>query len=140
MYQKIIILGNLGQDPEMRYMPDGTAVTNFSVATNRRWTDPATEETVSETTWFRCSAWGKRGEVINEWFTKGKPILIEGRLKVDPQTGGPKMFTRGDGTIGTGFEVNVDNFSFAGGGDERDGGSAPRSGTAAAQEEDEIPF
>ncbi|MFQ5435020.1 MAG: single-stranded DNA-binding protein, partial [Anaerolineae bacterium] len=55
MYQKIIVVGNLGRDPEMRYMPDGTAVTSFSVATSRRWTDKATGQPVEETTWFRVS-------------------------------------------------------------------------------------
>jgi single-strand DNA-binding protein len=130
MYQKIIVLGNLGQDPEMRYMPDGTAVTNFSIATNRRWTDAASGEQREETVWFRCSAWGRSGETINEYFDKGKMILVEGRIKPDPQTGGPRTFTR------------LERWSFAGsGGDEYDSGSGSvRSGTPSAQEEDEIPF
>jgi single-strand DNA-binding protein len=66
MYQKIIVVGNVGRDPEMRYMPDGTAVTSFSVATNRRWTDRASGQPVDETTWFRVSVWGRRAEVANQ--------------------------------------------------------------------------
>ena len=65
MYQKLIIVGNLGQDPEMRYMPDGQAVTNFSLATNRRWTDGPTGQPREETTWFRISVWGKQAEGRN---------------------------------------------------------------------------
>lgn len=142
MYQRMIILGNLGGDPEMRYMADGTAVTNFSVAVNssRREGD----ETVKETVWFRCSAWGKRGEAFNEWFKKGQPVLIEGRLRFDPQTGGPSLWTGREGDMRATFEITVDNWNFAGkneGGQEfgNDPGS-PRSGTQAAVEEDEIPF
>ncbi len=62
MYQKIIVVGNLGRDPEMRYMADGTAVTNFSVATNRRWNDRNTGQPVDETTWFRVSVLGAAAE------------------------------------------------------------------------------
>jgi single-strand DNA-binding protein len=141
MYQKIIVVGNVGRDPEMRYMPDGTAVTSFSVATNRRWTDKATGQPVDETTWFRVSVWGRRAEVANEYLSKGSKVLVEGRIKPDPNTGGPRLWTRQDGTVGASFEITADNFSFVGSkadageyvGDEGAGG-------AAAQEEDEIPF
>jgi single-strand DNA-binding protein len=139
MYQKLIIVGNLGNDPEMRYMPDGTAVTSFSLATNRRWNDRNTGQPVDETTWFRVSVWGKRAEVANQYLTKGSKVLVEGRLKPDPQTGAPRLWTRQDGTVGSSFEVTADNFSFVGsradgGGDDYEEGGAP------AQQEDEIPF
>jgi len=141
MYQKIIIVGNLGRDPEMRYMPDGTAVTSFSVATNRRWTDKATGQPVDETTWFRVSVWGRRAEVANEYLTKGSKVLVEGRIKPDINTGGPRLWTAQDGTVRASFEVTADNFSFVGSKD--DGGYEPSGGDdlgGAAQEEDEIPF
>ena len=77
MYQKVIIVGNLGTDPEMRYMPDGTAVTNFSVATNRRWTDRATGEPREETTWFRVSVWRQQAETANQYLSKGRQVLVE---------------------------------------------------------------
>jgi single-strand DNA-binding protein len=140
MYQKIIIAGNLGNDPEMRYMPDGTAVTNFSVATNRRWTDKASGEPREETIWFRVSVWGRQGETANEYLSKGRQVLVEGRIRPDPQTGAPRTFTRQDGTVGASYDITADVVRFIGG---RDTGSyeGGESGAApAAQEEDEIPF
>jgi single-strand DNA-binding protein len=120
-------------------MPDGTAVTNFSLATNRKWTDMATGEPAEEVTWFRVSAWGKQAETVNEYLEKGRLALVEGRLQVDPKTGGPKLWTRQDGTVGASFEIRAFLVRFLGGGDgEGDGGIRP--GTSAAQEEDEIPF
>jgi hypothetical protein len=91
MFQKISFIGNLGQDPQMRYLPDGTAVTNFSVASNRRWKDAASGEDKSETTWFRVSVWGRRAEVCNEFLERGRKVFIEGRLRPDPHTGGPRL-------------------------------------------------
>ncbi len=142
MYQKIVIVGNLGGDPEMRYMPDGTAVTNFSVATNRRWTDQASGQPRDETTWFRVSVWGKQGESANQYLTRGSKVLVEGRMRPDPASGGPRTFTRQDGTIGASFEITADLVRFLSGRD--DGGMVSEDGgsysTAPAQEEDEIPF
>ncbi len=140
MYQKVVIAGNLGRDPEMRYMPDGTAVTNFSVATNRRWTDRASGEPRKETTWFRVSVWGRQAEAANQYLSKGRQVLVEGRLETDPQTGGPKLFTRQDGSVGSAYELRAFNFVFLGG--REDGGfeADGPSESAAAQEEDEIPF
>ncbi len=140
MYQKIIVIGNLGRDPEMRYMPDGTAVTNLSVATNRTWSDKATGEPREETTWFRVSVWRRQAEAANQYLRKGSRVLIEGRLQVDPNTGGPRMYTRQDGTVGTSFEIFAENLRFM---SSREEGSYAREdfeGGAPAQEEDEIPF
>ena len=80
MYQKIIIAGNLGRDPEMRYTPSGQAVTNFSVATNRQYT-ASDGQLVKETTWFRISAWGRLAETCNQFLTKGKRAYVEGSLR-----------------------------------------------------------
>ena len=91
MYQKIIIIGNLGRDPEMRYMPDGTAVTSFSVATSRRWTDRQSGQPVDETTWFRVTVWGRQGETANQYLSKGSKVLVEGRIKPDTNTGSPRL-------------------------------------------------
>lgn len=141
MYQKIIVVGNLGRDPEMRYMPDGTAVTSFSVASSQRWTNKATGEPQEETTWFRVTVWRKQAETANEYLSKGSKVLVEGRIKPDPNTGGPKLWTRQDGTVGASFEITADTVRFLSGRDE--GGFAPEGGgdfSGAAQEEDEIPF
>ena len=113
MYQKIIIVGNLGRDPEMRYTPQGKPVTNFSVATSRKWTN-ADGTPGEETVWFRVSAWGKLGEVCNEYLSKGRQVFVEGQLKPDPETGGPRIWTRQDGTAGASFEVFAFTVKFLG--------------------------
>jgi single-strand DNA-binding protein len=138
MFQKIIVVGNLGSDPEMRYMPDGTAVTNFSMATNRRWTD-ASGQQQDETTWFRVSVWRKQAEAVNQYLSKGRPVLVEGRLRPDPQTGRPRLWTGQDGTVNASYEITADTVRFLGG---RDGGYETSGDVEgqAAQEEDDIPF
>lgn len=143
MYQKIVIVGRLGRDPEMRYMPDGTAVTNMNVATDRRWTDKATGQPAQETTWFRVSVWGRQAETANQYLSKGSPVLIEGHLRPDPQTGGPRIYTRQDGTAGSSFELTAEVVRFMG--SREDSGAASfnepaAGGKAAAREEDDIPF
>lgn len=148
MFQKVILAGNLGRDPEMRYMPDGTAVTNLSLAVNRTWTDRATGQKAQETTWFRVAVWGAQAEACNQYLHKGSQVLVEGRLKPDPATGGPKMFTRQDGTVGATFELHAESVRFLGGGRDDDGdgfggGSARSHGApqaTPAQEEDDLPF
>jgi single-strand DNA-binding protein len=77
---KILVIGNLGRDPEMRYTPSGQAVTNFTVATNRRYT-AADGETKEETEWFRVSAWGRLAETCNQYLAKGRKVYVEGRLR-----------------------------------------------------------
>jgi len=140
MYQKIVLVGNLGTDPEMRYMPNGTAVTNFNVATNRKWTDRASGEQREETTWFRVSVWGQQAEAANQYLSKGRQVLVEGRLRPDPQTGGPKLWSGQDGTMRASFELTAETVRFIGGRE----GAAIMDGDSmegpAAQEEDEIPF
>ncbi|GIK57999.1 MAG: single-stranded DNA-binding protein [Chloroflexota bacterium] len=141
MYQKIIIVGNLGRDPEMRYMPDGTAVTSFSVATSRSWTDKASGQPREETLWFRVNVWGRQGEIANQYLSKGRKVLVEGQLQGDAQTGGPKLFTRSDGTVGSSFEIRAETVRFLSpkgeGGFE---GEETAYAGAPAHEEDDIPF
>ncbi|MFZ3079697.1 MAG: single-stranded DNA-binding protein [Bellilinea sp.] len=139
MYHTIIIVGNLGKDPEMRYTPSGQAVTSFSVATSRQYTGQ-TGQKVKETIWFRVSAWGKQAETCNQYLRKGSKVLVEGRLTPDPSTGGPRVFTRQDGTTGASFEINASNVRFmstrAEGEGEGGGGGEFPEGDAG----DEIPF
>ncbi len=136
MYQKIIIVGNLGRDPEMRYTPQGTPVTNLSVATNRKWTG-ADGTPGEETIWFRVSVWGKQAETCNQYLSKGRQVLVEGRLRPDPATGGPRIWTRQDGTAGASFEITALTVKFLGG---RPGDAAAGPGEEPAIEEGEIPF
>ncbi|MEW6715964.1 MAG: single-stranded DNA-binding protein [Chloroflexota bacterium] len=138
MYHRIIIVGNLGRDPEMRYTPSGQAVTNFSVAANRRYT-ASSGETVDETIWFRISAWGRQAEICNQYLRRGSRVLVEGRLVPDLQTGGPRTFTRQDGTAGASFEVNAQVIRFL---STRAEDEAAAEGVVAGptEEEGEIPF
>ena len=142
MYQKIIVVGNLGGDPQMRYMSDGRPVTNFSMATNRRWTDRSSGQQVDETTWFRVSVWGPQAETVNQYLSKGRRVLVEGRLRPD-ENGGPRLFTRQDGTVGASFEITADSVQFLGGREE--GGEGDYQGgdsfdQSRVEEEDDIPF
>lgn len=79
---KVIIVGNLGRDPEMRYTPSGAPVTSFSVAVTRGWNTPEGERR-EETEWFNVETWNKLAEIANQYLTKGKQVFIEGRLKTD---------------------------------------------------------
>jgi len=140
MFQKLTVVGNLGADPEMRYMPDGTAVTNFSLATNRKWKDQS-GELAEETTWFRVSVFGRQAEACNEYLSRGRQVLVEGRLKPD-ERGGPRTFTRNDGTVGASFEVTANTVRFLQGGSEQASqpASSQASKPAASDEGDDIPF
>ncbi|MEM5775289.1 MAG: single-stranded DNA-binding protein, partial [Anaerolineaceae bacterium] len=111
MYHTIIIVGNLGKDPEMRYTPSGAPVTSFNVASSRQYTNSKGER-VKETIWFRVSAWNKLAETCNQFLHKGSKVLIEGRLVPDVASGGPRVFTRQDGTSGASFEVNAATVRF----------------------------
>lgn len=84
-FNKIIIVGNLGRDPELRYTPQGTAVCNFSVATSERKKGVSGEDQ-EITTWFRVTLWDKKAEAASKYLTKGRPVYIEGRLRVEEWT------------------------------------------------------
>ncbi|RMF03565.1 MAG: single-stranded DNA-binding protein [Chloroflexi bacterium] len=143
MYQKLTIVGNLGSDPELRYTPSGQAVCNFSVATNRRWTgsDGNPQE---ETCWFRVSTWGKLAEVCNQYLKKGRQVFVEGRMTVDRESGGPRVWQAQDGTWRASYEVTALEVKFLGGRDSGFEGGGGGSGAPASQgpgmTEDEIPF
>jgi len=102
-YHTVIIAGNLGRDPEMRYLPSGQGVTSFSVATSRSYTNNQGEK-IDETIWFRVSVFGKMAETCNQYLKKGSKVLVEGRLQAD-KNGGPRIWTRQDGTPGASFEL-----------------------------------
>lgn len=141
MFQQITIVGYLGRDPEMRFTPNGQAVTSFSVATSRSYTSNAGQK-VDETTWFRISVWGSQAEACNQYLKKGRPVLVVGRLRPDPQTGNPRIFTRQDGTSGASYEINALNVKFLPGGRGAAGGNYEDDlgDTAADDNDNEIPF
>ncbi len=140
-YQKIVIAGNLGRDPEMRYTPSGQAVTSFSVAVNESYTN-ANGEKVKKTIWFRVTAWGKQAEICNQYLKKGQMVLVDGRMSADPNTGGPKLFTKQDGTAGSSFEITASTVRFLSSRGETQEGGPVAGGMEMAElpPEDDIPF
>ena len=143
MYHTIIIVGNVGKDPEKRYTPSGQAVTSFSVATSRQDT-AGNGEQVKETIWFRVSTWGKTAEVCNQYVKKGSKVLVEGRLTPDKNTGGPRIWSKQDGTAGASFEVTASTVRFLSSrGEAHESGPIAGGGGMEMAElppEDDIPF
>ncbi|MCS7060512.1 MAG: single-stranded DNA-binding protein [Anaerolineae bacterium] len=140
MYQNLVLVGRLGRDPEMRYMPDGTPVTSFSMATDRAYNDK-NGQLVRETTWWRVSVFGKQAETANQYLSKGKMVLVEGRLRADPKTGGPQVYTRQDGTVGASFEVIANAIRFLSPKSEGTGSvEGEETLEAGAQHEEQVPF
>ncbi len=134
MYQTIILIGNLGKDPEMRYTPSGQPVTTLSVATNRRYNN-TNGQPVKETTWFRITVWGKQAEACNQHLHKGSRVLVEGRLTPDPETGGPHIWEN-NGKYGASFEVTASSVRFVSSREDTDESETPMN----TSNESDIPF
>lgn len=128
MYQQCTLIGNLGRDPELRYTPNGQAVTDFSVAVNRKWKskDGTPGE---ETTWFKVTCWGSLAETTNQYLSKGRQVMIVGRVKASAWIGQ-------DGEARATLELTAQEVKFLGGrGDDQAG--APQN---LPNDEEEIPF
>jgi single-strand DNA-binding protein len=129
-FNKVILMGNLTRDPQLKYLPSQTAVAEFGLAMNRKFRTQQGEDR-EEVTFVDCTAFGKTGEVINQYFTKGKPIFIEGRLKYDSwedKQGGGKRSR---------ITVVVDNFQFVGGRDGGGGGGGGGGGPSYENDADQ---
>lgn len=118
-FNKIIVIGNLGRDPELRYTPQGDAVCDFSIATNEKKRDKA-GELQDITTWFRVTLWRKQAENASKYLTKGSPVYIEGRLRVEE-------WTDKDGKTRYNLEINATDMQFISGG--RNEGSSSTAAT-----------
>ena len=127
MFQKITIIGNLGRDPETRYLSDGTPVTSFSVATTQRWTDSSGQRQ-ERTVWFRVSAWRRLTEVCNEYLNKGRQVFVEGELRE------PRPYQGSDGEWRASLDVTARTVQFLG---QRGEAQTPAT---PADDTDEIPF
>ncbi len=142
---KVILIGNLGKDPEIRYTQSGTAVANFSLATTDSWTKDG--ETNERTEWHNIVAWARLAEICNQYLSKGRQVYIEGRIqtrKWEDRDGNPRYTTeivaqnmqmlggRGDGGGG--------DFGGGGGGGGDRGPSGPAPGPDAGVSDDDIPF
>ena len=142
MYHKIILVGNLGRDPEMRYTSDGTPVTNFSMATSEKWTGQDGQQQ-ERTIWWRVSAWRRLAETCNQYLSKGSQVLVEGRVNPDPETGNPKTYTRNDGSVGASYDVTALTVKFLGRRGDEAGVDVARDEDVppeADMDEDSIPF
>jgi single-strand DNA-binding protein len=129
---KVMIIGNVGRDPEMRYTPSGAAVTSFSVAVSRRWTTPDNQQR-DETEWFNVVAWDKLAETCNQLITKGRKVYIEGRLQT-------RSWEGQDGQKRYRTEVIAQNMLLL---DSRPQGAGPREESGFPSDEmepDDIPF
>lgn len=133
-YQKMILVGNLGKDPEMRYTRDGTAVTSFSMAVNRKWNN-SNGTKGEETTWFRVTAWRRTAEIAAQYLTKGREVMVEGRLKPDKETGGPTVYQRQDGTFGASYEIVAERIVFLSGGDREAQSNRPQRPQSPGQQQ-----
>ena len=138
MYQKVIIIGRLGRDPEMRYTPSGVPVTTFSVATSRTWKN-AEGEQQEKTTWFRVTAWQRLAETCNEYLSKGRQVMVEGEIEASAWIGN-------DGKERANLELRARTVKVLGSRSDQGGGSyGPPAASAgetagAPSDEDEIPF
>ncbi len=151
-YNKVILMGNLTRDPEMRYTPGGMAIAKFGLAVNRRWRSESGEQK-EETTFVDVDAFGKQAETIGQYLKKGRPVLVEGRLKLD------QWDDKQTGQKRSRLGVVLESFTFLDsgrggenqGGDRHDGGEssarAPRTAVAPAKdagapppEDDDVPF
>jgi single-strand DNA-binding protein len=141
-FNKVILLGNLTRDPELRYTPQGSAVCEFALALNYQYTNKQTGQKVEEVSFIDIVAWGKTGEICAEYLKKGRQVMIEGRLKQD-------RWEAQDGKKMSKVRVTAENVQFVGsrpageggggGGGKGGGAPAPEEGPPPGQEED-IPF
>lgn len=130
-FNKVILVGNLGRDPELRYTPQGTPVCSFTLATNEKRKDRAGEMQDS-TTWFRVTLWGRQAETASQYLTKGRPVYIEGRLRLEE-------WTDRDGKQRYTLEVHATDMQFIGGGRAEDAATAAAGGATRSAQTDQHP-
>ena len=106
MYQKTVVVGNLGCEPEFKYTSNGLEVCGFSLASNRKHKD-GTDERI----WFSVSVYGNQAKPCSEYLHKGSKVMVEGRLRAN-ENGNPQTFTKSDGTVGSTFNLNANQVIF----------------------------
>jgi single-strand DNA-binding protein len=136
-FNKLIVVGNLTRDPELRYTAQGTPVCTVNVASNDRSRDPKTKEVVDAAVFFRGTVWGQKAETVAEHFEKGSEIYLEGRFK-------PEEWTDREGRQRVTFGIQVSDFNFTGGSNRGPRAATARPATAQDQtaeaDDDEIDF
>jgi single-strand DNA-binding protein len=124
-YNKVLLIGRLTRDPQLKFLPSQMAVCDFGLATGRKWKTPQGEER-EETTFVDCSLFGKGAEIFNQYCQKGKLVFLEGRLKLD------QWDDKQTGQKRSKLQVVVENFQFLGG---REGGGGPGGAPSGGMEE-----
>lgn len=142
---KVILLGNIGKDPEIRYTGAGTAIANLTLATSEKWKDKNTGEWQEKTEWHKCVVWGKQADTIGQYVHKGDMLYVEGKIQT-------RKYQK-DGQDRYSTEIVVDSFNFCGGKssnkpateqrdprDNRPQPQQPEPGTTQQEFDDDIPF
>lgn len=122
-FNRIIVVGNLGKDPELRYSPQGFPICSFSLATNERQKDSKTGEVVENTIWYRANIFGRKAETAAQYLQKGAPVYVDGKLK-------PEEWTDRDGNKRFTLNINASDFNFIGSSASRE--DAPQTAQQAA--------
>ena len=138
-YQKIVLVGNVGRDVEMRYTPDGIAVANFSLATS----EYAGAGNPKQTTWWKVTVWRKQAETVAEHVKKGGQVLVEGKMTPDKESGGPRVWVDSNGNSRASYEMTADRVVFLGSkrdSEESSGASPVARASSPVAEDDDIPF
>jgi single-strand DNA-binding protein len=132
---KVHLIGNLGQDPDVRYAPSGDAVVNLNLATTSKWKDKSSGQMKEETEWHRVSIFGKAAEVAGQYLRKGSAVYVEGKIK-------SKKYTDKQGIERTAFEITCENFQMLGGKTSGDKPALKQDAKPADDSftDDQIPF
>lgn len=146
-WHQTIIVGNLGGDPELKYMQSGSAVCNFSVAVSEQWTDRQTNEKREKTTWYRVAVWGGQAEACNTYLAKGRQVLVIGNVST-------RAYTNNNGEAAASLDLTARSVQFlggAGGSGQSQGGQGGQQGSSGGDDRasnyseppstvDDIPF
>jgi len=134
-YHQTIVVGNLGSDPETRYLPSGTPVTNFNVAVNEAWNDRQTNERREKTTWYRVAVYGRQAEVVSQYLNKGSQVMVVGTVEAN-------AFMGNDGQPRASLDLRARDVRFLSGRGGSDGGGNYDNDYSSSQPQDmdDIPF
>jgi single-strand DNA-binding protein len=158
MFQRVTLIGRVGQDPEMRYTPEGVAVTNFTLATGETisknvpgggerpcpqgWKESYNGRNWELTTWWRVTCWRGLAETVNQYLSKGRQVFVEGRVQGEASEGrlNPRVWQANDGSWRASFEITAQTVKFLGGREEAAAGPSMGEPPPEGFEEDALPF
>jgi single-strand DNA-binding protein len=154
MFQRVTLIGRVGQEPQMRYTPDGTPVTSFSVATSTKigkernpecpdgWKESFNGKYWELTTWWRITAWRQLAETVNQFVNKGMVVFVEGEVRGEAVNGSqnPRVWTGNDGIARASFELTARNIQFLSRREEEAGGPPVGEAPPEGFEEEALPF